>query len=272
MGQAEMAEQNETFARGTLKAACAGHVGRLTIDRPEKKNALDAAMWSVLPRALGWLTAEGRARVILIEGGGSDFSAGADISEFDRVRHDPPSARAYDALNAQAFRAVRECEVPVIAVIRGICFGGGFGIAAACDIRLASAEARFAVPAARLGLTYPVDAIVDFVEALDVQTAKRLLYTGAEMTASEALARGFLAAVHEPDELVQEAAKLAMAIAANAPLTVSASKVALRAALSGRSTDRDRAVALAAATFESEDYAEGRAAFAERRRPGFTGH
>jgi enoyl-CoA hydratase/carnithine racemase len=265
-------KQSNTFAKGFIKAFCEAGTGLLVIDNPQRKNAVTAAMWRTIPEAIHWLHADADARVIVLTGGGTvDFSAGADISEFTELRKDAATARIYEASNSRAFEAVREAPVPVIAAIRGICYGGGFGLAAAADLRLASSDAVFAVPAARLGLAYPADAVQDFVRGLGSQMARRALFTGAAMKARELLACGFLSEVTEPEELEQRAQILADTIAANAPLSLRASKLALRAVEQGDDDLLREAEVIGASTFESEDYREGRAAFAERRRPVFNG-
>ncbi|MBO6725285.1 MAG: enoyl-CoA hydratase/isomerase family protein [Rhizobiaceae bacterium] len=249
----------------------ADHVARLTIERPEKRNALSQAMWLELTDRLETAIADPDVRVILISGAGDHFCAGADIGEFDTVRRNAETARAYEKANSDAFAAIRNAPVPTIAAIRGICFGGGFGIAAACDIRLASEDARFCVPAARLGLAYPHDAMADIVHACGPQFAKYLTFSAAQLAAEEALRIGFLAEIHATDGLDERATELAGQIARAAPLSVKASKAAIKAVLSSASTDAADAAALGAATFESADYAEGRAAFRERREPDFRG-
>lgn len=265
-------KQSNTFATGFIKAFCEAGTGLLVIDNPQRKNAVTAAMWRAIPEAIHWLHAEAGARVIVLTGGGSvDFSAGADISEFTELRKDAATARVYEASNSRAFAAVREAPVPVIAAIRGVCYGGGFGLAAAADLRLASSDAMFAVPAARLGLAYPADAVQDFVRGLGSQMARRALFTGAALKAAELLACGFLSEMTEPDQLEQRAQILGDTIAANAPLSLRASKLALRAVEEADDDMLREAEVIGASTFESEDYREGRAAFAERRRPVFTG-
>ena len=127
--------------------------------------------------------------MVVVTGDGGNFCAGADISEFDVVRRNAETARIYEASNVEAFGAVRECAVPTIARIEGYCLGGGFGLAAACDLRLASQEAQFAVPAAKLGLGYPVDAMADIVEAVGSQNANRLLFAAARRARAAAIER-----------------------------------------------------------------------------------
>lgn len=252
-----------------LTVSLANGVATLTFNRPAKKNAITYAMWLEIAEALARLVAEPATRAIVLTGAGADFCAGADIAEFDTLRGDGQSARIYEAANSTAFAAVRNAPVPVIAAIRGICFGGGFGLAAAADLRIASTDARFAVPAARLGLAYPVDAMMDVVTSAGAQMARYLTFSAGTIDAKIALAAGFLLEiVDDPDA---RAHAIAATIAANSPLSVRASKAAIRAALTGTSSDIAAATAAGDATFNSTDYAEGRAAFKDKRQPVFSG-
>ena len=261
-----------SYANGGIKAQVVDFVASLTICNPARKNALTLDMWRAIPTAIDWLIEDCNARIILLSGGdGADFSAGADISEFDTVRKDTASALTYEAANSGAFAAIRHAAVPVIGVIRGICYGGGFGLAAACDIRIADSSARFAVPAAKLGLAYPADAIADFIHALGIQKAGLAVYTGRQFNADDLLQAGFLIEVAQPEALGAVAAAMATEIATNAPLSIRATKTALLAAASGRTDLFEKALIQGATTFDSKDYAEGRAAFGERRKPYFTG-
>lgn len=260
------------MAGGMLKLSVSDHVGTLLLDNPRRKNAVTAAMWRAIPEAVRWLFAEAQARVLVVSGAGNgDFSAGADISEFAEVRRDTKTARVYEGANALAFASLRAAPVPVIAEIRGICFGGGFGLAAACDLRLADDTARFCLPPARLGLAYPADAVGDILRALGDQLARHALYTGDVMQADDLVRNGFLIECTAPSALAGRVRSLAATIAANAPLSVRASKLAVRAFAENDEHAARDAAAFGAATFDSEDYAEGRRAFAERRLPLFTG-
>ena len=264
---------NISFADGAITASAGGSaIGRLTINRPDKRNALTDQMWRAVPEAVDWLVNKQNARVVIIEGAGDrDFSAGADIGEFATLRKDAETARAYEAGNSAAFAAIRHCPVPVIAAIRGICFGGGFGLAAAADIRIADETARFAIPAARLGLAYPLDAVQDLVRALGDQQARIALFSAREITLAQALTCGCIAVSCRPDQLEDEVQALATSIAAAAPLSVRASKAAISALHSGSLDDYERAGTLSASTFDSADYAEGRNAFMEKRKVQFRG-
>ncbi|MBB6487548.1 enoyl-CoA hydratase-related protein [Rhizobium lusitanum] len=259
------------FAGGLLRVTSGDAIGTITINNPARKNALTAAMWRAIPQAVRMLTDKAEAHVIVLCGIGADFSAGADISEFDSVRKNSKTAVAYEALNSQAFEAIRHCRVPTIAAIRGICYGGGFGLAAACDLRIAEQGARFSIPAARLGIAYPADAVQDIVNALGTQMAKVALFTGAPMSSEKMAMAGFLLEEIESASFESEISALAHAIAANAPISLHASKLAVRAALEQNGDLLREAEIIGAETFDSEDYAEGRAAFAARRKPHFTG-
>lgn len=259
------------FAGGLIRATCRDMIGTITVNNPDRKNAVTAAMWRAIPQAVRILTDAAHAHVIILRGADADFSAGADIREFDTVRKNSETAVVYEALNSQAFEAIRHCRVPTIAAIRGICYGGGFGLAAACDLRIAERGARFSVPAVRLGIAYPADAVQDIVNALGAQMAKVALFTGAPMSSEKMVAAGFLLEEIEAAAFEDEISALAHAIAVNAPIALHASKLAIRAVIE---QDRDllrEAEVIGAETFDSTDYVEGRAAFAERRKPHFTG-
>ncbi|MDI6026833.1 enoyl-CoA hydratase-related protein [Corticibacterium sp. UT-5YL-CI-8] len=246
-------------------------VATLTIDKPARRNALTYAMWLELAALFQVLEADPTVRAVVLRGAGSDFSAGADISEFDTLRGAPDSARIYEAANSAAFTAVRQARIPVIAAIRGICLGGGFGLAAGADLRIATPDATFSVPAAKLGLAYPLDAMVDIVGSLGEQMAKYLTFTAARLDAASAKAAGFLLEVVETEHFDARVDEIARTIAANAPLSIKASKASMRATATGDKRDIAFAQQIGDATFASADYAEGRAAFKERRQPVFSG-
>ncbi len=248
-----------------------GPVAHILLDNPGRKNAVNLATWRRLARELDELGRDGVTRAIVLSGAAGDFCAGADISEFDAVRRDAATARDYEAANSNAFRALRDSALPVIAAIGGICYGGGFGIAAACDLRIASADARFAVPAARLGLAYPADAMTDIVRSSGDQMARYLTMTAATIGAAAAHRAGFLLELVDKAALLDRANEIAATIAANAPLSIRASRLAIGAATTGDTALIANARKAGDATFESADYAEGRSAFRERRKPVFSG-
>ncbi len=260
------------FAGGGIKAAGKEGIGALILDNPTRKNVITQAMWRAIPDALDWIMETGQIHAIIITGGGQrDFSAGADISEFSKVRANALQARAYEAENSEAFKAIRTLRIPVIAAIRGACYGGACGLAAAADFRIADETAIFAIPAARLGLAYPADAVGDLLRTLGGQMARRILFTGAAISAADLSSCGFIDQIVEAANLEEAAFSLAQTIARNAPLSVSAAKLALRAFESQDDDLLAEAAILGATTFESQDYLEGRTAFMEKRPPIFTG-
>lgn len=245
-----------------IKTAIDGHIGKLTFANPTRHNALTQEDWLAVRTKIGDLIDQD-ARVVIISGEGQSFCAGADISEFDTVRKDAATARIYEAANVDAFEAIHVCPVPTIAAIDTYCLGGGFGLAAACDLRIATDRAQFAVPAARLSLAYPVEGIAHIVDAIGQQNTKAMLFTANRYSAEAMKDMGFLLDVVAPEQLHQRADEWATQIASLAPLTHRATK----ASIAGR---RD-AKTLADSTFESADYAEGRAAFKQKRQPLFKG-
>lgn len=255
----------------SLNVTVSEHVARVVIDNPQRKNAVDLAGWHALAALIPELAARADVRVIVLSGAGSDFCAGADISEFDIVRKDAATARIYEAANSAAFAAIRASAVPVIAAIRGICFGGGFGLAASCDLRIATDDARFAVPAARLGLAYPQDAMIDIVSAAGAQMARYLTLTAQPIDARQALAGGFLLEIVASENFDDRLSVIASAIAASAPLSVKASRLSIMSVVTKDPLIARMAQEAGDATFDSADYAEGRAAFKERRKPQFQG-
>ena len=230
-------------------------------------------MWAAVPELIGEAEQNDAVRVVVFRGAGTRaFSAGADISEFEQERTGA-GAKAYDALNQAAFEAVRHCGKPTIAMISGFCLGGGLELALCCDMRLATEDSEFAIPAARLGIGYNPRWFAPLLAAVSPAFAKEMLFTGKRYTAEEALSTGLVNRVVGQRELETKTRALADAIAANAPLAIHAAKRAVDAHL--RTPDEAELKALDAlvqACFESADYAEGRAAFREKRKPKFTGN
>jgi enoyl-CoA hydratase/carnithine racemase len=250
-----------------------GHCGWITLNRPARRNALDAAMWRAIPEAVAVLGGDRDVRVIALTGAGTEaFAAGADISEFAGNRDDARAAAAYEEMNLAAFRALQETPKPVVAVIRGFCIGGGLALALACDLRIAQRGAQFALPPARLGLAYPAAGIASLLSVVSAAAARDLIFTARRIDADEALRIGLVSRI-APGETFEAATRdLIDGIAANAPLTIAAAKRTIAALQPGLSDAALAEIAgLAARCFDSADYKEGRAAFLERRAPAFRG-
>jgi len=242
-------------------------VATVALNNPGRRNAVDLPMWKALPGIMAALDGDPDVRVVVLRGAGDGaFTSGADIGEFDTVRRNAEEGRLYEA----AFWAVARCSKPVVAMIRGFCLGGGFGLALSCDLRVASENAVFGIPAARLGIGYPPGAMKLVTAAIGAPAARDLFFTAWRIGAQEAKELGVLQRVVPDGEL--EAAVLALArdMAGNAPLTIRAAKAAIDEAVGLGRAGVDPA-ALADLCFESADAAEGRKAFLEKRSPVFTG-
>lgn len=264
---------NASFSLGhpKLTASLDGPVATLAIDNPAKRNALDLGMWQALPEVIGALDRDERVRVIVLRGAGQEsFASGADIAEFETVRADAEGGRRYEAINEAAFWALAHCGKPVIAMIRGFCLGGGLGLALSCDLRIASENAVFGIPAARLGVGYPPGAMRLVTAAVGAPAAKDLFYTARRIDAQEAQRLGVVQRVVPNGGLEDAAYALARDIARNAPLTIRAAKAAIDASMGIGHPGTDP-VALADQCFDSADAVEGRTAFLEKRQPLFTG-
>lgn len=257
-----------------LRAHVAGNTGFLILNRPDRRNAVTAAMWGGIPEVMDRLAAESAVRVVVITGSGEEaFASGADISEFALNRGDAGQARAYEARNEAALASIRGAGLPVIAMIHGFCIGGGLAIALACDLRIAAETAVFSLPPARLGLAYPVTGLRDLLGAVSSATAKDLLFTGRRVAAYEALRLGLVNRVVSASELAATTDAICAEIVGNAPLPLLVAKRAV-AAISTTTIPQDQVdvlVRLSDACFSSADYAEGRQAFLEKRKPIFRG-
>jgi enoyl-CoA hydratase/carnithine racemase len=264
-----------TIASSTpkLQVEVANGVASLLIDNAARRNAFDSSMWRALPGIARQVDAAEDIRVLVIRGAPTlSFCSGADISEFSTLRTTAKDGLAYEQSNVEAFEALSRLSKPTIAAISGYCIGGGMGLAAACDLRIAASDSVFSIPAGRLGVGYPPSAMKFVVAAVGAQTAMDLFFTARRINADDAKSCGFVSRVLPVKSFHESVLKIAQEIAGNAPLTLRAAKAAIASAagLPGAQTP-EQCAALAAVCFDSADYAEGRAAFLEKRQPNFSG-
>jgi enoyl-CoA hydratase/carnithine racemase len=247
-----------------------GGIARITLNRAERRNALTFALWQRLGDTFDALSAEREIRAIVLTGSANSFCAGADISEFGKVRANAEQARAYENAYEGCCNRIAASPKPTIAAINGYCMGGGCNVAMSCDFRFAVPGAKFAIPAAKLSIVYGIAGTRRLLSLVGLANAKRILYAAETFDAERALRIGFI------DEITDDPLAAALAFAqrlnACAPLTISGAKTILDALASGNGALRDGVVErLLDEAAQSDDFREGRAAFAEKRAPKFRG-
>ena len=248
-------------------------IGWVIYNNPKRLNAVSLEMTEALPVIFDAFEERDDVRVVVMRGAGERaFVSGADISEFEKSRSSEESRRAFDEKGKVAAARMEALTKPVIAMIRGYCMGGGLMAALRADIRIASEDAQFGIPAARLGLGYGYSGVAPLVDLAGPAAANEILFSARRFSADEALRMGLVNRVVAGPALEPAVKDLALRIAGNAPLTVRAAKFAIRqCARDPGARDLDEAARLVEACFRSEDYVEGRRAFMEKRRPDFRG-
>lgn len=250
-----------------------GSTLHIRFNNPQRHNALSVDMWEAVPPLLEQAQADTRVRLVVFSGAGEKaFVSGADITQFEDMRAAREAVTRYEAMAEQALMGIHDFSKPTLACIRGWCIGGGVNVAMSCDIRIAASDAVFSIPAARLGLGYRYSAMKNLVDLVGPGVAKDLFFTARRIDAQEARSVGLVSRVCAPDQLETLLAEYTQALAVNAPLTVQAGKAIMAEILKpSPEVDHDKCRQLIRACFESEDYAEGRHAFMEKRKPVFKG-
>ena len=262
-----MAETDKMLARRE------GRVGYIVFNNPARHNAVSLEMWEAMADILSDYAGDETIRVVVLTGaGGKAFVSGADISRFDDERASEAAVARYNATTEGIYASLHEFAKPTIAMIRGYCIGGGLGLAVACDLRICSEDSHFALPAAKLGLGYDYPGLRRFVETIGPAFTKEVFYTARQFDAAEARDMGLVNRVVKSDELESYVKNYADTIADNAPLTVNSIKFIVSEVLKDESQRNvARCSELVRQCFASGDYAEGRRAFMEKRKPIFTG-
>ncbi|GAA5233057.1 enoyl-CoA hydratase [Verticiella sediminum] len=257
----------------SVHGTVADGIATLTIDNPRRLNAMTLGMWDQLHRLVRDYGEREDVRVLVLRGAGERaFVSGADISEFGEQRDSPEQVARYGAAVHAAQASLSQCAKPVVAAIRGICIGGGIGLALACDLRYASASTRFRMPAARLGLGYDLRSTRRMVEMLGAPRAVELFFTARMFDGTEAERCGVVHRSFADEIFEDELAGIVAGIAGNAPLTLRAAKLAVRHILAEPDApDAASVEAAVQACFDSEDYREGQQAFQDKRPPRFRG-
>jgi len=260
------------LATDNMLAEVEGAIGWITFNKPARRNAVSLDMWEAIPAILDRFEADPAVRVIVLKGAGDQaFVSGADISEFEHARSSPESTARYEQILDAANHRLIACPKPTIAMIRGFCIGGGVAIAIGCDLRIAEGASRFGIPAARLGLGYGASGVRRLMELVGPAFTKEIFFTARHFSAAEALEMGLVNRVVAADALEAYIRRYCDAIANNAPMTMLALKRTVAELARGTEADLEACERLVRACFDSEDYAEGRRAFMEKRRPVFRG-
>jgi enoyl-CoA hydratase len=248
-------------------------IGWMTLNNPERHNAISLEMWETALQIMADFAADPAVRVMVVTGaGGKAFASGADISKFKDERQQADAVAHYQDTTQRAYSALQAMAIPTIAMVRGYCIGGGTALAVCCDMRICSENAKFGVPAAKLGLGYGLGRAKPLVDLIGPAFAKEMFFTGRHFDAREAERMGLVNRVVADDAIEATVTELASTIAGNAPLTVRCAKLVVGEAVKDAEV-RDVAATERAveACFASDDYREGQAAFMEKRKPQFTG-
>ncbi len=247
-----------------------GAIATVILNRPEKLNALNLDAWQRLAEAMRQLNADDLVRCIVVRGAGKAFAAGADIAAFEQERSSIEQARTYGKVEEAGIMAVANCPHPTVALIHGVCVGGGLEIACACDIRVCGESSRFGAPINRLGLTLSYTEIRFFVGIVGPTIAREILLEGSVFDAERAMAMGLVNRVVPDDEVEREAYATARRIADGAPLVNRWHKKFLRR-IADPTPLTPEEIDEGYAAFSTADFRAGYHAFLDKRKPEFEG-
>ncbi len=263
----------KSFADGKILQSITDGIGVITFNNPQKRNAMSLDMWEGLGQSLIELRDNPDVRVVILVGAGDKaFVSGADISQFEKTRHNAEASEEYSKKSAAQRALLADYPKPTIACIRGFCLGGGMQVAMLADIRIASDNSQFGIPAAKLGIAYGYDGLRHLVSLVGPSWARLLMYTGIRIDSAEAGRIGLVDRVVPDAELWDATFDIARAISINAPLAIKAAKITIAQVLKDADErDMDAIKEIGTACMDSEDFREGRSAFMEKRKPQFKG-
>jgi enoyl-CoA hydratase/carnithine racemase len=263
----------KSYAEDKILQSIADGVGVITFNNPQKRNAMSLDMWEGVGAALVELREDPGVRVVILTGSGDKaFVSGADISQFEKNRHNAEAAEEYSRKSAAQRALLADYPKPIIACIRGFCLGGGMQVAMSADIRIASDNSQFGIPAAKLGIAYGYDGLNHLVSLVGPSWARLIMYTGMRIDAAEAVRIGLVDRVVPDAELWDATMEIARTISGNAPLAIKAAKITIAQVLKDPGErDMDSIKTISTACMDSEDFREGRTAFMEKRKPQFKG-
>src|SRR5262252_6231004 len=262
-----------SYADGKILKAITEGIGVVTFNNPDKRNAMSLEMWEGLGQALTELRDDPDVRVVVLVGAGDKaFVSGADISEFEKTRHNAAASEEYSKKSEAQRALLGNYPKPTIACIRGFCLGGGMQVAMLTDIRIAAEDSQFGIPAAKLGIAYGYDGLRNLVSLVGPSWARLIMYTGMRIDSKEALRIGLVDRVLPNGELWNATMEIARTISGNAPLAIKAAKITIAQVLK-EPANRDMAAIkqIGIDCMDSEDFREGRRAFMEKRKPQFKG-
>jgi enoyl-CoA hydratase len=263
----------QSYADGKILQSVTDGVGVITFNNPAKRNAMSLDMWEGLGSALIGLRDNDDVRVVIMVGSGDKaFVSGADISQFEKVRHNAAASEEYSKKSEAQRALLANYPKPIIACIRGFCLGGGMQVAMAADIRIASDNSQFGIPAAKLGIAYGYDGLRHLVSLVGPSWARLIMYTGMKIDSAEALRIGLVDRVSPDAELWDATMEIARTISGNAPLAIKAAKITIAQVIKDPDKRDMKAIKqVGTDCMDSQDFREGRRAFMEKRKPKFTG-
>jgi enoyl-CoA hydratase/carnithine racemase len=264
---------DKSYADGKILQSVAEGVGIVTFNNPDKRNAMSLDMWEGLGAALIELRDDPGVRVVILTGAGDKaFMSGADISQFEKTRHNAQASEEYGKRSDAQRALLADYPKPTIACIRGFCLGGGMQVAMLADIRIAAENSQFGIPAAKLGIAYGYEGLNNLVSLVGPSWARLLLYTGMRIDSAEAVRIGLVDRVVPGTELWNATSDIARTISGNAPLAIKAAKITIAQVLKDPDKrDMNAIKAIGTACMDSDDFREGRRAFMDKRKPQFKG-